>query len=337
MGTHDGEWKHAAHGLGLKVLTQNLWYTNSRVGPSPQEKNKLGNGEWHERCRAFRKWLVVLDPDVVCLQEVLVGNGLDMLDDVFGSNDDGLGCDLSQVYKFREYAVASPWWVDPKVGFCNAIVSKHPITETFTLKLPMQVTPGDPYNETRGAITCHIKLENSGQVIAVTCTHLNYRLNHSAIRLRQAVSLSAFVQRHKPKHDRVLPCVICGDFNGKPEDACIRYLSGSAVVDVSSYNEIEGAESSVAYYDAWVHGKRPEYSNGVTWSSYNPNTLIDLEEDKRLDYIFVEKCFENGVGMIEECRVVCDHPFAGAFPSDHFGVLVELRTESRVDRPKCKL
>ena len=32
-----------------------------------------------------------------------------------------------------------------------------------------------------------------------------------------------------------------------------------------------------------------------------------------------------GIGQITDCRVVCNEPKAGVWPSDHFGVYAELR------------
>lgn len=34
-----------------------------------------------------------------------------------------------------------------------------------------------------------------------------------------------------------------------------------------------------------------------------------------------------GVGLVERCQVVCDDERDGVWPSDHFGVYAELRTE----------
>ena len=34
-----------------------------------------------------------------------------------------------------------------------------------------------------------------------------------------------------------------------------------------------------------------------------------------------------GVGLVEACHVVCDDEVGGVWPSDHFGVYAELRTE----------
>jgi hypothetical protein len=34
-----------------------------------------------------------------------------------------------------------------------------------------------------------------------------------------------------------------------------------------------------------------------------------------------------GIGKIEKCRVVCDDEVDGVWPSDHFGLYAELRTE----------
>jgi len=66
---------------------------------------------------------------------------------------------------------------------------------------------------------------------------------------------------------------------------------------------------------------------GFTWSKGNPYAAADLEPDRRIDYIFTGWPSRNGVGQILCCRVVCDEESEGVWPSDHFGVYAELRTE----------
>jgi hypothetical protein len=71
---------------------------------------------------------------------------------------------------------------------------------------------------------------------------------------------------------------------------------------------------------------------GYTWSNRNAFAAIALEPERRLDYIFagypIRLGEAYGVGKIETCRVVCDYAVDGVWPSDHFGVYAELRTES---------
>ena len=53
----------------------------------------------------------------------------------------------------------------------------------------------------------------------------------------------------------------------------------------------------------------------------------EREPDRRIDYVFAGLPRRDGVGQIQACRVVCDKPEGGVWPSDHFGVYAELRSE----------
>ena len=52
----------------------------------------------------------------------------------------------------------------------------------------------------------------------------------------------------------------------------------------------------------------------------------------RLKRFFAGFPKQSGVGLIETCRVVCDDQRDGVWPSDHFGVYAELRTEPLAGR-----
>ena len=52
-----------------------------------------------------------------------------------------------------------------------------------------------------------------------------------------------------------------------------------------------------------------------------------LEPERRIDYVFAGYPTPQGLGLIERCHVVCDDEKDGVWPTDHFGVYAELRTE----------
>ena len=62
-------------------------------------------------------------------------------------------------------------------------------------------------------------------------------------------------------------------------------------------------------------------------SPRNPYARSALLPDRRIDYIFSGSPQRDGTGLVETCRVVCDDAEAGVWPSDHFGVYAELRTQ----------
>lgn len=308
----------------LSILTQNLWFTNSR-GKKKWDETASGVGAWHERCSTFQKWLALLNPDVICLQEVLIGGKYDMVADIFGSMPS---------YAHRAHIIASPWWVDNNVGFCNAIVSKYPIKKQIILRLPELYKLTDVWQETRAALTCILDTPHGD--ISVTCTHLNYKYHHSAIRLKQAVALAAFVQKNCPKGKDAFPPILCGDFNANSESIVSQYLRGETAIDTKTFGiGIDGAQESIFFHDAWLFaGKNDISGRGVTWARRNSYTHDYFERDQRLDYIYVGPWSKNEKGVVETCRVVCDHDFTGTFPSDHFGVFARLRTTPNLQPPR---
>ena len=77
------------------------------------------------------------------------------------------------------------------------------------------------------------------------------------------------------------------------------------------------------FHDAWnVAGGE---GSGITWDNMNPYAKVELEPDRRLDYIFVGSPQSRGAGHVVECNVVGNEPVDGVWPSDHHAVLAELR------------
>ena len=105
------------------------------------------------------------------------------------------------------------------------------------------------------------------------------------------------------------PAIVCGDFNALPDAAEIRHMVGRQSIDgVSTF-----------FQDAFeVAG----VGDGTTMTEAN-GFVTDTPMDMRLDYVFVGRAV-NGLGRIDSCRVVANEAVDGVYPSDHFGVYVEL-------------
>jgi len=266
--------------MPIRLLTLNIWHDQ---------------GPWPERAGRIREWVTSLDPDVVCLQEVLRGPSRDQLAELF----DGRAFHL-------DFAAATPFWNDPTLSFGNGVASRWPIRDRAELRLP---DAGD--HEKRVALS--VCIDTPHGELGLTCTHLQWKLHHGWVREKQVAALAEFARRRRPGLE--LPPVIAGDLNAEPDSAEIRFLTG--------LQSLEGR--SVLFYDAWrVAG---DGSPGVTWSNRNPYARIGLEPDRRIDYVLVGYPQPNGIGHVERCRVVCDDVKDGVWPSDHFGVLAEIRTE----------
>jgi len=272
----------------VSVLTLNLWHDS---GPYPTRRTLV------------RAWIEQLDPDVIGFQEVLRGPSFDQVGELL----EGMAYHI-------EFASASSFWRDPKrapgtreaTEFGNAIAARWPITERDVLALP---DTGD--GETRSALSVTVSAPQPVGPFSVTCTHLHWKFHQSEVRERQVVVACDRVLARRRQGG--FPPLLIGDFNAEPESAEIRYVTG--------LQSLRGR--SVALLDAWrAAGKG---GSGITWSNANDYARLNLEPDRRIDYVFAGFPRRDGIGQIAHCRVVCNEPKAGVWPSDHFGVYAELR------------
>ena len=254
------------------------------------------SGPYDARQGCIREWVERLDPDLIGFQEAMRGGGFDQVPKLL----EGLGYEI-------EFAKASMW---DEVEFGNAVAARWPITDREVLVLPDLDT-----GETRCAVS--VTADAPFGEVSFTCTHLNWKLHHGMVREAQVVPLSEMVLRRRPRGG--FPPIVVGDFNAEPDSKEIRYMQG--------FDSKDGR--SVMFYDAWrVAG---DGGPGYTWSNRNAFAAIALEPERRIDYIFagypIRVGDRYGIGKIQACRVVCDDAREGAWPSDHFGVYAELRTE----------
>ncbi len=254
------------------------------------------SGDWPARRARIREWIQRLDPDLIGLQEVLRGDSLDQLDEIL----EGLG-------HHRDYGAAQDSWLGRPVCFGNAVASRWPIVEREPRALPH----GDDA-ERRAALS--VRVDAPVGPVSFTCTHLNWKFHHGPVRERQVAALAEQVLRLRPKDG--FPPILVGDMNAEPDSDEIRFLTG--------LHSIDGR--GVYLHDAWaVAGDRRD--PGITWSNRNPHARANLEPDRRIDYVFAGYPKRDGIGLLEDCRVVCNDEKDGAWPSDHFGVFAVLRTD----------
>ncbi len=272
----------------VSVLTLNLWHDS---------------GPYAARRELVRDWIEALDPDVIGFQEALRGPTFDQVAELLHGT----------VYNV-EYAGASPFWRDPKrapgtreaTEFGNAIATRWPITERDVLPLP---DAGD--EATRSALSVSINAPQPVGPFSVTCTHLHWEFDRSEVRERQVVVACDHVLARRRRGG--FPPLLLGDFNAEPESAEIRYVTG--------LQSLRGR--SVAMLDAWRTAG--DGTSGLTWSNANDYARLNLAPDRRIDYVFAGFPRRDGIGQITHCRVVCNEPKDGVWPSDHFGVYAELR------------
>ncbi len=254
------------------------------------------SGPYDARKNRIREWVERLDPDLIGFQEAMRGEDFDQVPELL----EGLGYEI-------EFAKASMW---DALEFGNTVASRWPITDRELLALPGLDT---------GEGRCAVSITADAPVgeISFTCTHLNWKLHHGMVREAQVVALCELVLRRRPRGG--FPPIVVGDFNAEPDSKEIRYMQGFDSID----------RRSVMFYDAWrVSG---DGGPGYTWSNRNAFAAIAIEPERRIDYIFtgypIRVGDRYGIGKVQTCRVVCDDEHDGVWPSDHFGVYAELRTD----------
>jgi len=261
------------------------------------------SGPWPARAERIRAWVDRLAPDLIAFQEVLRVPWRDQLPELLGPRP-----------YHTAFAPASAFWRVGREGergvLGNAIASRYPIASQESIVLP---DAGDA--ETRSALSVTVTAPPGP--VSFTCTHLNWKLHHGWVREQQVVALCDFVQRRRPKQG--FPPILAGDMNAEPESSEIRYVKG--------LQSIGGW--SVAYLDAWRVAGGP--GPGFTWSNANPWARAGREPDRRIDYVFAGLPGRDGLGQLTACRVVCDDEQDGIWPSDHYGVYAELRSEPSED------
>jgi len=258
------------------------------------------DGPWPERSRRIGEWIDRLDPDLLGFQEVARMDGCDQLAELLDGRD-----------YHRDYVVASPFWKpgreEEKGEVGNAVASRWPITDREELQLP-----GLGDFETRSALSVDVAAPFGP--LSFTVTHLNWRLDHGFVRERQVRAVCELARRRAPR--RGFPPLLVGDFNAEPESTEIRHVTG--------LHALEG--QSVCFLDAWA--RAGDGSPGFTWSNRNDWARKEREPDRRIDYVFAGLPRRDGLGQLLACRVVCDDAIDGVWPSDHFGVYAELRSEA---------
>ncbi len=272
----------------LRVLTLNCW----NLCPP-----------FEERARLLHEVIETLQPDLIGLQEIIVRrDGFDQGDVLFGA-----------LPYHRFYGPASRFRDGHFLGneaegdaFGNLLASRWPLEHCEVVALPGRET-----NEYRSIAVARIDSPH-GKLLFAT-THLHWQAHHGFVRERQVVALADIVAERSDGID--FPPIVVGDFNADPDASEIRFLCG--------LTSLQGR--STFFQDAWRMAG--DGSPGYTWDNRNPYAAMMYEPDRRLDYIFVGPAdyTRDGRGWIESTRVVANQATNGVYPTDHFGVLAEIR------------
>lgn len=175
---------------------------------------------------------------------------------------------------------------DPAVSALAILVPRRPCPQATEL---IELRARSPHEKLPRRL-CVVHYDG----LAVACTHLSWRADDAATRRAQAEEIA----RHVPT-----PSVVCGDFNCELDAPELAPLT-ARFVDVL-------ADTPAA--------TRP------TWDNRNPHTRPYRASwpDMRVDLVLADP-----LALSRHPRhgaaVVLDTPQGGLYPSDHFGVLVDL-------------
>lgn len=247
-------------------------------------------GPWQKRQPAIIETLRHIDADVMGIQEIW--------DDGTDNQAAIIAADLGYQYVYESRLDLEG------VRFGNAIVSRWPITAHEMRPLP---APEDR-EELRTVLRADI--DGPHGPIQLFTTHLNWRFDESHIRQDQVRAIATFVAESP---SRSYPAILCGDFNADPDSDEIRMLTGKSASPVDR----------MVFHDAWLVAG--DGSAGMTWTNANPYARLDLEPDRRIDYMMVGWPKAGGAGHVVDCQLVGSGPIGGVHPSDHLGVVAELR------------
>ena len=262
----------------MRVMTWNVWW---KFGP------------WEQRQPAIEATIRDVDPDVVCLQEVI------------GAEDDRpdqatmLGERLGY-HVATSFAPERPW-------MANAVLSRWPIVETDVLALP--TTAGR--RPVRSAVLA--VADAPFGAVPVVSTHLAWQFDASGERCDQAKAIGAWL---RPRHDKAaFPILLCGDLNARPDADEMRLLTGLA----------PGLPARFVFQDAWERANGP-FDLGYTWAETNPYKEGTQWPGRRLDYVLVAVPRTPPAGNVLGCRLAGVDPVDGVVGSDHFAVVADIDT-----------
>jgi endonuclease/exonuclease/phosphatase family metal-dependent hydrolase len=281
----------------------------SMEGPSPPAFPPRPPGSWRvatwnlwwhfgtepdARLHAIESTLRRLDADVVCLQEVY--------SDRTGVDD---ARHLAARLGHQVLRTADDPHSESDLG--NALLSRWPITKRGEQPLP----------DVRGQVGQRRALWGLLSApfgdLPVICTHLSYRFDESDVRQAQVRAVAELAAGLRSDPLAAPPVVLCGDLNAVPDSDEVRLLTGRSTPAVAG----------LVFNDCWPQVRDDP---GHTWVRRNPHLADSVWPERRLDYVLVSWPRPAPLGNPAQAFLIGDGPTDGVWPSDHLGVVVDLRS-----------
>jgi endonuclease/exonuclease/phosphatase family metal-dependent hydrolase len=255
--------------------------------------NRLG--PWEQRLPAIRSGIAELSPDLLGLQEVVRLHEADGGFDQVTAIAQGFGYHVAYARAHDER------WLG------NAALSRWPIARSQAIELPRGGT-----DERRTLLFAEV--QSPYGAIPLFVTHLNWKFDDGHVRAAQLREI--VLAMDGLRNAAGFPAVLVGDMNAEPDSDEMRYMRGLTTL---------GGGRRVYFQDAFALAG--DGSLGVTYSRRNPFAATLREPDRRIDYVFVQGRDDHHRGEPIDAAVCFDQPVDGTFPSDHFGVVANLRAE----------
>jgi endonuclease/exonuclease/phosphatase family metal-dependent hydrolase len=255
-------------------------------------------GDWVARLTMFREGLRALDADILTLQETVLTDDLDQAADMLGR-----GYYLAQ-QRDREIGRGS---VPDGQGITTA--SRWPFGRVFEVDLHLTDRTGD------FACTClvtEVLAPDPWGRIWVANHFPDYQLDHELERCLQTVAVARVLEslvQESPGH-----VIVAGDLDADPGADSTRFWTGRHVID----------DMSVCYRSAWEASH-----HGVPLMTYTPENPHQATPDwpfRSIDHVFI-RCDDSGPTLlVRNCVRVFDQGIIA--PSDHYGIAVDLETQT---------
>ena len=256
--------------------------------------NILGvHADWPRRREALRSGMRALRPDLLTLQETIVRPGFDQVRDI-------LGDEYHVVHSAERHSD----------GMGTSIASRWPITSVDNLDFHVtDRTRGFPCSALLAEVDVPAPVGNT-----LLVNHFpDYQPSHERERELQTLIVARHIEARvaaEPMH-----VVLAGDLDAEPDAASLRFLAGRQSL----------GDMSVCYRSAWEaqHPGQP----ALTFTERNPLMAKPTRgwPFQAIDHIFV-RCGDDGwpTLRIDSCQVAFEKPVAGAWASDHFGLVADL-------------
>lgn len=258
----------------------------------------------HERLEILIQELKQLNPDVLCLQEVMTNISTDVV-----------GILINRLGFTDSYIGADALGLKGAVRYANAILTKK---EAHFKEIPLGVTG---FNH---ALPSAVMMEQTfnGKAVTVFSAHLAWGGGNMWVRKHQLEIIAREADRIVSRNPQQV-IIAAGDFNEFEDSEAIQYMYGKATGDM---------HKGTYWVDAWVLHGNPD--NTVTVSLNNKLALETAQKfgfnmpeaipDRRIDYIMVHGWVYGKAGYPLTFERFADAPVNGLTPSDHYGVYSDI-------------